>query len=140
MSDTPRTDANELQREQVERLIESTAELQKQILRRFANSAIEELRYHYRVERTRNEELERENSDLRHDLTRAQSANTELATENADLKAKLARAQALVNEQANDDGLWFMAKTLTEAYLQQKLRDIHRAVEAIREAEESRND
>ena len=131
MSTTPK-DANELQRDQVERLIESTTDLQKQILRRFANAAIEE--------HTKNNELERENSDLRHDLTRAQSANTELATENADLKAKLARAQALVNEQANDDGLWFMAKTPTEAYLQQKLRDIHRAVEAIREAEESRND
>lgn len=72
MSTTPRTDANELQREQVERLIESTADLQKQILRRFANAAIEELRYHYRIERTKNEELERENADLRKQLEAAQ--------------------------------------------------------------------
>ena len=36
-------------------------------------------------------------------------------------------AQALVNEQAEDDGLWFIA----EGYFQQEVRRLHAAVEAI---------
>lgn len=35
----------------------------------------------------------------------------------------------LVGRQANDDGLWFMAKTAAEAYLQQELRKLHAAIE-----------
>lgn len=38
-------------------------------------------------------------------------------------------AQKLVNEQAEDEGLWFEARTAPEAYLQQELRRLHRAVE-----------
>lgn len=37
--------------------------------------------------------------------------------------------RALVNEQANDDGLWFHATRITEAYLQQELRRLHAAIE-----------
>lgn len=37
---------------------------------------------------------------------------------------------ALVNEQAEDEGLWFMAETAPEAYLQQELRRLHAAIEA----------
>lgn len=36
----------------------------------------------------------------------------------------------VVNEQAEDEGLWFDAETLPEAYLQQELRRLHAAVEA----------
>ena len=37
--------------------------------------------------------------------------------------------QAVVQEQANDAGLWFVALTAAEAYLQQELRRLHAAVE-----------
>ncbi len=35
----------------------------------------------------------------------------------------------LVAEQADDDGLWFDAPTITESYLQQELRKLHTAIE-----------
>lgn len=38
--------------------------------------------------------------------------------------------RALVDEQAEDEGLWFIAQTAPEAYLQQELRRLHAAVEA----------
>lgn len=38
-------------------------------------------------------------------------------------------ALALVAEQAEDEGLWFMAQTAPEAYLQQELRRLHAALE-----------
>ena len=41
-----------------------------------------------------------------------------------------ATAMSLVNIQAEDEGLWFKAKTAAEAYLQQALRELHGAVEA----------
>jgi hypothetical protein len=37
----------------------------------------------------------------------------------------------IVNEQADDDGLWFQAETAAEAYLQQELRYLHAAIEAL---------
>lgn len=37
--------------------------------------------------------------------------------------------KALVEEQANDDGLWFIAETVAEAYLQQALRRLHAVIE-----------
>lgn len=46
------------------------------------------------------------------------------------LRTRLARLRALVDEQAEDDGLWFIARTAPEAYLQQELRRLHAAVEA----------
>lgn len=42
----------------------------------------------------------------------------------------------LVNEQAEDDGLWFIAATATEAYLQAALRRLHAAVEQTSSDEE----
>jgi hypothetical protein len=36
---------------------------------------------------------------------------------------------ALVAEQAEDEGLWFIAQTAAEAYLQQELRRLHAAIE-----------
>jgi len=44
-------------------------------------------------------------------------------------------ALQLVNEQAEDEGLWFIARTAPEAYLQQELRRLHAAVEAEARAE-----
>ncbi len=37
--------------------------------------------------------------------------------------------RAVVDEQAEDEGLWFCARTATEAYLQQELRKLHAVVE-----------
>lgn len=37
--------------------------------------------------------------------------------------------KAMVDEQAADDGLWFLAHTAPEAYLQQELRRLHAVVE-----------
>ncbi len=44
-------------------------------------------------------------------------------------------AKRIVAEQAEDEGLWFVAQTASEAYLQQELRRLHAAVEAEREGE-----
>lgn len=41
-----------------------------------------------------------------------------------------ARLRSLVNAQADDEGLWFIAATAPEAYLQQELRRLHTEVEA----------
>jgi len=38
-------------------------------------------------------------------------------------------ARKLVDEQAADDGLWFIATTAPEAYLQQELRRLHAVIE-----------
>lgn len=35
----------------------------------------------------------------------------------------------IVNKQARDPGLWFMAETAAEAYLQQELRKLHAVIE-----------
>jgi hypothetical protein len=40
------------------------------------------------------------------------------------------RVRAIVEEQACDDGLWFIAEHVTEAYLQSELRRLHAAIEA----------
>jgi|SRR3990172_463533 len=40
------------------------------------------------------------------------------------------RLTALVEQQANDEGLWFVAQTAPEAYLQAALRKLHAAVES----------
>jgi hypothetical protein len=37
----------------------------------------------------------------------------------------------LVNEQAEDEGLWFEAQTMPEAYLQQELRRLHEVIEEL---------
>jgi hypothetical protein len=36
---------------------------------------------------------------------------------------------ALVEKQANDEGCWFVAETITEKYLQTQLRLLHAAIE-----------
>lgn len=42
---------------------------------------------------------------------------------------RLRAAQRLVEEQAEDEGLWFIAMTAPEAYLQQELRRLHAVIE-----------
>lgn len=37
----------------------------------------------------------------------------------------------VVEEQANDEGLWFVAVTAPEAYLQQELRRLHAVIEGL---------
>jgi hypothetical protein len=37
--------------------------------------------------------------------------------------------EQFVANQANDEGLWFVAQTGAEGYLQQELRSLHKAVE-----------
>ena len=44
----------------------------------------------------------------------------------SDIRKALAE---LVAEQAEDEGLWFAARTAPEAYLQQELRRLHAAIE-----------
>jgi hypothetical protein len=44
----------------------------------------------------------------------------------ADANAKL---RAVVDEQAEDEGLWFIARTAPEAYLQAALRRLHELIE-----------
>ena len=38
---------------------------------------------------------------------------------------------ALVNEQAEDDGLWFLDPLCSEAYLQSALRKLHAVIEEV---------
>jgi hypothetical protein len=40
-----------------------------------------------------------------------------------------AAIKAVVDDQANDDGLWFIPVTITEDYLQRALRRLHAAIE-----------
>ena len=46
-----------------------------------------------------------------------------------ELESHLERIQSVVDEQAEDEGLWFMANTAPEAYLQQELRNLHKIIE-----------
>lgn len=39
--------------------------------------------------------------------------------------------RAIVDQQAEDTGLWFETTTASEAYLQQALRLLHTAIEAL---------
>lgn len=49
--------------------------------------------------------------------------------EACDLADRLEAIQGLVKEQAEDEGLWFIARTAPEAYLQQALRELHALIE-----------
>lgn len=40
-----------------------------------------------------------------------------------------AKIRAVVEKQANDDGCWFIPQTCAEDYLQQRLRELHAAIE-----------
>lgn len=56
------------------------------------------------------------------------------ATEAEKEKAKeeaIAKVKRMAVDMAEDEGLWFVAQTCTEAYLQQELRKLCAAIEAI---------
>jgi len=42
---------------------------------------------------------------------------------------KMEALRQLVNRQAEDDGLWFNARTAAESYIQQELRKLHALIE-----------
>ena len=44
---------------------------------------------------------------------------------------KFHELKIIVNMQAEDDGLWFIAETASEAYLQQSLRYLHDFIEKV---------
>lgn len=56
------------------------------------------------------------------------------------VRADLSRreARAIVDEQAEDDGLWFVAETAAEDYLQRALRRLHEAIEGVSQEEAAR--
>ncbi len=64
-------------------------------------------------------------------LTSALTETMDRAAEPAAPVAALAALHKLVSEQANDEGLWFDARYITESYLQQELRRLHAAIEAL---------
>jgi len=45
------------------------------------------------------------------------------------LVEKYCEILCLILSQANDEGLWFVTKTASEAYLQQELRKLHSKIE-----------
>ena len=49
----------------------------------------------------------------------------------AELEALMKQLRTITDRQAEDEGLWFEAVTAPEAYLQQELRKLHSAVEAL---------
>ena len=64
---------------------------------------------------------------------RANELNAEECVQQAKRAARaeniLAEAEHVCKEQAEDEGLWFVAETITESYLQSALRRLHAAVE-----------
>lgn len=42
---------------------------------------------------------------------------------------KLKAIRAVVERQAEDEGLWFQAQDISESYLQEELRYLHRVIE-----------
>jgi len=70
-----------------------------------------------------------ENKRLHEIAAAAQRRQEELETEIERLRALLAEIRAMVDRQAEDESLWFNARTAPEAYLQQELRDLHDRVE-----------
>lgn len=47
------------------------------------------------------------------------------------MSSALKEIRALVDAQAEDEGLWFVAETAPEAYLQHELRRLHSLIEAL---------
>lgn len=48
------------------------------------------------------------------------------------LQMRIKALEDLAAEQAEDEGLWFIAETASEAYLQQGLRRLHHAIEGTK--------
>ena len=66
-------------------------------------------------------------------LKEADATGASLAPIDFELMALLAKLETMkqtVDEQAEDEGLWFVAARASEAYLQQELRQLHAVIEA----------
>lgn len=50
-------------------------------------------------------------------------------TVKAELVQRFANARVIVADQSCDEGIWFIAETAAEAYLQHELRRLHEAIE-----------
>ena len=50
-------------------------------------------------------------------------------------REQLDHLRAIVEEQAEDEGLWFIMPSATEHYLQRALRRLHAEIEAIAQAQ-----
>jgi len=82
------------------------------------------------------DELEEQVDDLK-DQLKADNALARVVLKRAEniekhrdeLEAQLKAVKELVAKQAEDEGLWFEAKTAPEAHLQESLRALHKAVE-----------
>jgi len=48
-----------------------------------------------------------------------------------DAKSALQEIQKVVDQQAEDEGLWFISQTCPEAYLQSELRRLHAVIERV---------
>jgi septal ring factor EnvC (AmiA/AmiB activator) len=75
--------------------------------------------------------VEQATAEWKADLRSADEIIRHLQEELAQARAELARLRSTVDEQAEDDGLWFVAKTAPEAYLQSALRDLHTEIESL---------
>jgi hypothetical protein len=63
--------------------------------------------------------------DAEDERARAEAAEQRVA----DLTEALRRIRGVVDAQAEDDGLWFVADSIVEAYFQQELRSLHATIE-----------
>lgn len=74
-------------------------------------------------------ELEAEKERHEDELVRYAHAFAEWVAERDRLREAATRIQQIVDTQALDEGLWFIAETAAEAYLQQELRRLHATIE-----------
>ncbi len=84
-------------------------------------------------------ELERAGKDYGSLLIRKLAMRAKCAVLATELKAargQIDKVQEVVAKQAEDDGLWFIAQTAPEAYVQQELRRLHTEIEASTAKEE----
>lgn len=51
--------------------------------------------------------------------------------EDIKMHENIAKLKKLVDEQTEDDGLWFIAATAPDAYLQKALRELHKQIEGL---------
>lgn len=79
--------------------------------------------------RERDERIERHEATLR-DIALVEVELEAAEAEVQALRQGIARMRQVVDRQAEDDGLWFVAERVTEAYLQEALRALHSAIES----------
>ncbi len=70
-------------------------------------------------------------NDAESELVWLREQQVDLQKGNKALKDGLMNIQNTVNKQAEDEGLWFDARTVSEAYLQMELRELHAVIERI---------